>query len=217
MITKTFSLVFYRFSVEWVSPVPHSFSDIRLIALLNHTSLFEPLFTGIFPFPLLWKLATRGVVPGADITLNRPITGTLLKIMAPSVVTITRKRDITWEFFLKNIRKDSLILLAPEGRMKRPNGLDKEGKPMTVRGGIADLLGLLDSGKMLLIYSGGLHHVHAPGQWFPRFFKTIQARVEILDIAEYKKNLLALNGPSFKAAVITDLESRRDRYCPNSI
>jgi hypothetical protein len=33
-----------------------------------------------------------------------------------------------------------MVLMAPEGRMKRADGLDAHGQPMTVRGGIADIL-----------------------------------------------------------------------------
>ena len=99
--------------------------------------------------------------------------------------------------------------------MMRPGGLDADGRPMTVRGGIADILHEVSKGTMLLVYSGGLHHIQAPGELFPRPFKTIELRLEMVDIAEYRRRLLAEAGEEgFRAAVIRDLEARRNRYCP---
>jgi len=99
--------------------------------------------------------------------------------------------------------------------MMRSTGLDKEGRPMTVRGGIADILESLGRGKMLLAYSGGLHHVQIPGERFPRLWKTIRMRMEVLEIEEYRASLVEQAGSSgFKRAVIADLERRRDLYKP---
>src|SRR5581483_8303288 len=108
----------------------------------------------------------------------------------------------------------SLVIIAPEGRMKRTTGLDAEGNPMTVRGGIADVLRGIPAGDMLLAYSGGLHHLQAPGELLPRVFKRIAMRLELVDIASYREELLARNGRhGFKRAVIQDLEARRDLHC----
>src|SRR4029077_15050444 len=95
-------------------------------------------------------------------------------------------------------------------------GLDSEGKPMTVRGGIADIVETIGDGRMLLAYSGGLHHVQIPGERWPRLFKTIRLRLELLDIAEYRDQMMeAGGGPrGFKRAVVNDLERRRDLLCP---
>ena len=57
---------------------------------------------------------------------------------------------------------DSMVLILPEGRMRRRNGLDSEGRPMTARGGVADILRAIDDGQLLMAYSGGLHHVQIP-------------------------------------------------------
>jgi hypothetical protein len=98
--------------------------------------------------------------------------------------------------------------------MKRATGLDSEGNPMTVRGGIADLLRGIPEGDMLLCYSGGLHHVQHPGELLPRPFKLLQMRLELLDVAAYREGLLAEHGRhGFKLAVIRDLERRRDLQC----
>jgi hypothetical protein len=64
---------------------------------------------------------------------------------------------------------------------------------------------------MLIKYSGGLHHIHAPGQRFPRLFKRIQVRMEVVEIQEYKAALDQAEHEGFKTEVIRDLTHRRDR------
>jgi hypothetical protein len=109
----------------------------------------------------------------------------------------------------------ALVIILPEGRMKRANGLDSYGREMTVRAGIADILDVLPDGRMLMVYSGGLHHVQVPGELLPTLFKTIRVRMEMLDIATYKKQV-ELDHPdmNFRGAVVADLTRRRDEYCP---
>jgi hypothetical protein len=98
--------------------------------------------------------------------------------------------------------------------MKRANGLDADGNPMTVRGGVADLLQDIEGGRMLIAYSGGLHHVQVPSQLIPRPFKTLKMQIESWDILRYKSMLLDQGGKEhFKQSVITDLETRRAAYC----
>ena len=107
-----------------------------------------------------------------------------------------------------------MVIIMPEGRMMRRGGLDKNGKPMTVKGGIADLIQKIPSGRILMAYSGGLHHIQAPGELIPRLFKTVQLRLETIDIQQYRERLLANCGyKGFTSAVIKDLELRRDRFC----
>jgi hypothetical protein len=119
---------------------------------------------------------------------------------------------------LDRIDPDAMVVIAPEGRMKRANGLDSEGRPMTVRGGIADILQAVGSGRMLLAYSGGLHHVQIPGQFLPRPFKTIRVRLETVDIEAYCRSLKETPGSEdFKRAVRADLERRRDLYCGTEV
>jgi hypothetical protein len=105
--------------------------------------------------------------------------------------------------------------MFPEGRMKRPDGLDGDGKPMTVRGGIADVINAVGDGRMLVAYLGGLHHVQAPGQFLPRAFHRIKLTLELLDVAWYREIMLHRGGEEgFKRAVVADLQERRDRHCP---
>jgi hypothetical protein len=102
--------------------------------------------------------------------------------------------------------------------MMRKNGLDKNGQPMTVRGGIADLLEVIPKGRMLMAYSGGMHHVQAPGERIPRLFKTLRMRLQLIDIARYRRDHRRRSGgQNFKQAIVQDLESRRDRYCPTQL
>lgn len=211
---KVASRVFYRHEVAWVGEVPAKpFDRLRLLAFLNHTSLFELLYVGDAPMALLWAIASRGVIPAARKTTDRPLVGLLFKLIAHRVVPITRERDETWSGLLGAIRPDDLVVIAPEGRMMRETGLDAAGRRMSVRGGIADVLRAVRSGGMLVAYSGGLHHVQVPGRW-PRAFKTLRLRLERLDIAEYIRELGGDADPDgFRRAVKAGLERRRDLYC----
>jgi hypothetical protein len=167
------------------------------------------------PVSFLWRIARHGVVPIAQKTTVRPLIGHFYKLIAARVVSITRERDESWDKLLAHIDPDAMVALLPEGRMKRATGLDATGGRMTVRGGIADLIESIGSGRMLLAYSGGLHHVQAPGERLPRLWKTIRMRLELVDIAAYRAAMLAKAGAAgFKRAVIEDLERRRDLLCP---
>ena len=211
---KVASRVFYRHEVAWVGEVPAElWKGLRLVALLNHTSLFELLYLGDAPLTLLWAIARRGVIPAAQKTIDRPLVGLLYRLVACQVVPISRERDQTWSDLLGSIRSDGVVVMAPEGRMMRETGLDATGRQMTIRGGIADVLRALGSGGMLIAYSGGLHHVQVPGRW-PRIFRTVRLRLERVDIAAYVKTLGEGRDPdAFKRAVKDDLQRRRDLYC----
>jgi hypothetical protein len=215
LAVKGFARLFYRLDVDWVEePAGEPWGDLRVVAILNHTSLYEPLLAGGVPNGLLREIARRGVVPVAEKTLKRPLVGRFFALVAPDVVPVTRQRDASWQELVDRIGPRSLVAIAPEGRMKRVTGLDADGNPMTVRGGIADVLRGIPDGLMLLAYSGGLHHVQAPGQLLPRLFKRITMRLELVDIAAYREQQLERAGRhGFKHAVIRDLEERRDRHC----
>jgi len=209
------SKIFYRHDFAWVGDdIPDDkWSGISLVAFLNHTSLFEPVFLGGVPNRFIWRIAAHGVVPAADKTTGRPLVGLLFKFVAHHVIAITRERDQTWFQVLNKVDPHSMIIILPEGRMKRANGLDLNGNPMTARGGIADILLAMKEGRMLIAYSGGLHHVQVPGH-MPRVFKTVRMRLEDFDIAGYIAEMMAVAGPDqFKRSVMSDLDRRRDTYC----
>ena len=214
---KLLTRIFYKFDFRWVGDVPDSpwKQDYRVITFLNHTSLFEWLFVGALPLGFIWRIATRALVPAADKTIRRPIVGWFFKMLAPKVVPISRQPDQTWKAVIDQIDSESMVIILPEGRMKRANGLDKDGRPMSIRGGIADILQVVPEGKMLLAYSGGLHHIQVPGQFLPKAFKTLTMQLEAVEIPAYRE-ALATDGTndSFKAAVKADLTERRDTYCP---
>ncbi|MGZ5432925.1 MAG: 1-acyl-sn-glycerol-3-phosphate acyltransferase [Thermoanaerobaculia bacterium] len=212
---KVLSRAFYRHDFAFIGPTPPDpWADVRLVAFLNHTSLFEPVFLGSVPARFIWRLAAHGVVPAADKTTDRPLVGIVFRFVAHHVIAITRQRDDTWFQVLQKIDPKSMVVIAPEGRMKRENGLDLNGRPMSVRGGIADILSAVKEGRMLIAYSGGLHHVQVPGK-MPRIFKTVRLRVENLDIAEYIADINRRGGEEeFKKNVMKDLDWRRDRYAP---
>lgn len=213
---KVLSRLFYRVDMQWIGDPPADrWQHIRLLAVLNHTSLYEPLFTAGVPLSFLWRIARHGVLPIAQKTAVRPLVGHFYKLIAARVISITRERDESWDKVISHVDPDAMVALLPEGRMKRATGLDSAGQRMTVRGGIADILESIGAGRMLLAYSGGLHHVQAPGERFPSLWKTIRMRFELVDIASYRAALLARAGTAgFKRAVIEDLERRRDQLCP---
>jgi len=214
---KILTKAFYEHELLWIGEeVPPPWTDLRLLALLNHTSLFEWLFVGLAPNHLLRRIAHHGLVPAADVTLNRFGVGPFLKALAPEVLPITRQPDHTWDAVLQGADQEKMVVILPEGRMKRASGIDKHGRPMTVRGGIADLLRGIGEGRMLLAYSGGLHHVQVPDEGLPRLFKKMRIALEMLDIQPYLEGLGIdeLHPVAFKRAVIADLQRRRDHYCP---
>jgi hypothetical protein len=141
--------------------------------------------------------------------------GLFFRFLVRHTVTVTRQRDSTWEDVLSRIDDRALVIILPEGRMKRRTGLDSKGREMTVRSGIADILQAMPDGRILMVYSGGLHHIQAPGELLPRPFKPILCRFEMIDIAPYKLELAARYPElDFRAAVVRDLTERRDAFCP---
>ena len=173
------SRVFFSFESRWIGKQYENpwGPGVKMIAFLHHTSLFEPLILGKLPLKFFYWGCSRVIIPGADKTLQRPLVGGIYKLLFPKIVSITRQRDHTWDYFLKSASSDSLIVIAPEGRMMRKNGLDSKGKPMSVRAGIADILWHIDSGDIIFIYSGGMHHIQAPGDKFPRLFQKIKVNL----------------------------------------
>ena len=212
---KTASRLLFRVRLEFVREVDDPWAGLRVVALLNHTSLFEPVLAAVAPNRLLWQIAAHGVLPVADKTLARPIVGRFFRLIARHVVQVTRQRDESWAEVLERLHDEgALIVILPEGRMKRRTGLDLDGNPMTIRGGIADILESVPDGRLFIGYSGGLHHVHAPGDRFPRLFRRVRLGAEVLDIPAYRRELRDRHGPEgFKGAVIEDLTERRDRHC----
>jgi len=212
---KCLSHIFYRTEMRWISSASDDpWKNVKLFVFINHTSLYEVLFFSSFPFHFLWKGSSKVVIPGADKTMNRPIVGQFFKFLTPKTVSISRKRDQTWSRFLHQIDPESIVVIVPEGRMMRPNGLDLKGEPMSIRGGIADILQMVSGGEMIIGYSGGLHHIQTPGQFFPRIFKKIKINYESVLVDDYKKQFKLDDPAQFKAQVIQDLERRKKNHCP---
>jgi hypothetical protein len=216
LLIKAFANLFFRFEIKWPNDNKNiNWDEVRVIVLLNHTSLLEPLYLGFLPVKLLWRLSKKMVAPGADKTLNRPLVGFFYKVFSPGMVAITRKRDDSWKEFMESIASDSLIVIIPEGRMKRKNGLDLNGNKMTVKSGIAEVLEGLHSGKMIIAYSGGLHHVHVPGEKAYHFFKTLKMNLDLLDIADYKNMFpKPIGSEEWRKSVIADLQHRLETKVP---
>jgi 1-acyl-sn-glycerol-3-phosphate acyltransferase len=205
---------FYRRQFTWTPDRSQiQFEKARLLVLLNHTSLYEPLFLSELPTGFLWRIADRIYLPIADVTLKRPIVGRFFKIMLPRVFPITRKSDSSWQNYLDSIQSDDLVMIAAEGRMKRPNGLDKQGKKMTIRAGVADIIERLDGGMLLICHSGGLHHIQKPGQTFPRLFQPIRMHVTEIPILEYKARFEG-SARERKLAIVADFQKRLENDTP---
>ncbi len=220
MALKLATKPFYRQRWIWVGDLPaEPWGDYRLVAILNHTSLYEPLLAGGVPNKFLRRMSQHGVIPVASITTSRPIIGRFFKMLASNVVPISRERDRTWADVLSSIDPDSMVIILPEGRMKRADGLDKHGRPLNLRGGIVELLDAFGEGKLLLAYSHGLHHIQVPGQPLPKIWKTINLRLEEIDIAAYRQMILGrlsdqkLGQGAYRRAMLADLTVRRDHYC----
>lgn len=210
---KAFSKVFYTTEVKIINPSKDFWEDINVFSFLNHTSLFEPILFSSVPNQFFLDNMVRTVVPGADITLERPIVGRFYKFVFPQMVSISRKRDDTWVDFMNRVKPGSLVVIAPEGRMMREDGLDKNGNPMSIRAGIADILKKTKGGYLMLAYSGGLHHVQKPGEKFLRLFKTIKISYERIDIEEYKQKL-RWSEPDFHKRLVADLTERMRKNIP---
>lgn len=215
MAVKYATRALYDVREEWVGDVPADpWQDIRLIAVLNHTSLAEAIYLAVVPKRVLRRVARHAVLPVAEETMARTIEGWIFRTLVPNVVPITRKRDYSWTRVINQIDDpESMVTLFPEGRMMRPTGLDKTGSRMTVKPGIADVLLGLEHGRMIVAYSGGLHHVFAPGDPLPSFFKVVHVKLESIDIARYIEERKA-EGWSFASAVVRDLTRRRDLHTP---
>ncbi|RLA65569.1 MAG: hypothetical protein DRQ88_02075 [Epsilonproteobacteria bacterium] len=217
-MAKIVGRLFYKIEVNWVSkPDFDPWKNVRMYVFLNHTSLYEPLFIGAIPWRFIFEHYGNVLAPGADITLKRPLVGKFFKFSFPGMMPISRKRDDTWDNFLKYIDDKSMVAIAPEGRMKRPTGLDKTGKPMSIMGGIADILTHIKTGKMILAFSGGLHHVQIPGQTLPKLFKKIRLNYQNVDIAEFIEICEKRPEDTFKKAVQNELKQRMEKYCPPEI
>ena len=214
LAAKAFSRIFFRHQIRWIGEMPDDpWDDLRLVILLNHTSLFEWLYAGSVPNRFLWRTAKHGVIPVADKTLKRPLIGPFFRILGQHVVSITRKPDESWKQLMERIDPEGMVIILPEGRMKRETGLDLQGRPLTVRGGVADILEGLSEGRMLIAHSGGLHHVQVPGQRLPRLFKTIHLSIANLGVAEYVDELTQAAGErTLKQLMKRDLQRRKELW-----
>jgi 1-acyl-sn-glycerol-3-phosphate acyltransferase len=212
---KLASRSFWDTRVEWVGEVPRDpWQGVRLIAILHHTSLAEGVYLSAVPDRVLRRIARHGVAPIADETMARPWAGRIFRLLVAHPVPVTRRRDETWDQVLDELGDPhTLLTLCPEGRMMRPHGRDKAGEPMTIKPGVADVLRTLGGGRMILAYSGGLHHVFPPGARLPKLFEPMKLRIETIDIAEYVAAREREPVP-FVDAVIRDLTRRRDLYTP---
>ena len=210
ILVKSSSKLLYSTDYKWISSKPKDWKDISLVVILNHTSLFEFIYCSALPNNYLWEISNRLILPVADKTMKKRFYGFFFRHLAPKCITLTRKRDESWRHFINSIEHDDICIFMPEGRMKRVNGLDVQGKKMTVRTGIYDLLLKYRQNKALFVYSKGLHKILPPGKIVPNIFQRVQANLEVIELNQYLENFSQFDKPWQKIA--QDLESRRDRY-----
>ena len=116
---------------------------------------------------------------------------------------------------MESIYPDSIIIIAPEGRMKRSTGLDLEGNKMTVRSGVVEVLADLKDGQIVFAYSGGLHHVQVPGEGWPRIFKTLYMDIEVTDVTSYQHSFNEpIGSHAWRKLVLNDLQHRLETKPP---
>ena len=75
-LLKIMSHSFYRTRQRWISK-DKDWDDVKLVVLLNHTSLFEFVYASVMPFSYLKKMSKHLVFPVADITYKRKFFGNL--------------------------------------------------------------------------------------------------------------------------------------------
>ena len=174
--------------MSWIGGRPQGdpWRGIRVLCFLHHTSLFEWLFIAMAPPRFLWRVACHGVVPAAEKTTSRPIVGQFFKLVGAHVVSISRERDHTW--------REVLSRIDPGLDGRHPAGGQDEAPQRSGLEGPADDGARRHrrhprghpEGPMLVAYSGGLHHVQAPGERLPRPFRKIRMNFELLEIATYR-------------------------------
>jgi hypothetical protein len=210
-LLKIVGRLIYPSKIKWITKRPDDLNEISLILILNHTSLLEFIYCIILPFSYLWQLSKRSVFPIAEKTLKKPFYGFMLSHIAPKTISLTRKRDESWLNFLNQIKKDDICVFLPEGQMKRKTGFDKYGKKMVVKKGVYDILLKYRNKSMAIVYSGGLHHILAPEDHYPRIFKKIFVKVECLKVNDYLK--IFEQEELVIEKITQDLQRRRDLHC----
>ena len=211
-LIKIFGYILYPTKLNWISQKPKNWDDVSLILILNHTSLFEFVYSTTLPYSFINNLSKKLVLPVASKTLAKPVSGFIFSKLAPKIVSLSRKRDASWDYFLSQIdSSNDICIFMPEGQMKRSNGLDKNGNPMIVKTGVFEILNKFKSQNMVIFYSHGLHHVMAPEMKFPRIFKKISADIEYLKVKDYLDQFKDSQSPAKEIA--SDLQKRRDQYC----
>ena len=118
---RTAARFFFKLKNFWIGGEPENYAlNTRIVAILNHTSLYEPLIAGYAQYRLLWKFARHGVLPVAEKTMKRKI-GLFFRLLVRHPIVVTRQRDKTWYNVLNKVDSKAITIILPEGRMKRAN------------------------------------------------------------------------------------------------
>ncbi len=76
---KTLGHLFYTFSISYDKQHTIDWRKIKLIAFINHTSLFDLLLVCVFPYSFLWEAAERTMTPIAEKPSKGPLSVLFLK------------------------------------------------------------------------------------------------------------------------------------------
>ena len=69
LFVKALRYICYPIDIEWVGNKPRKWQKVRLIVILNHTSLLEFLYGSALPLSYLWRMAGKMTYPVAKETL----------------------------------------------------------------------------------------------------------------------------------------------------
>ena len=112
---KTVGRLLFSFNVEHQGEQRVAWSEVRLIAWLNHTSLYDVFLISVIPYRTLWRASKDCLTPIAEKTYRRPVVGFIFRNLTMSKSSVSQKRDDTWSQFLGSITHASMVALFPEG------------------------------------------------------------------------------------------------------
>ena len=73
----------------------------------------------------------------------------------------------------------------------------------------------IEEGQLAFAYSGGLHHIQAPGEGFPKLFKTLRVDIEVVEIEQYKKSFPGeIGSEEWRLTVQADFQHRLENNVP---
>lgn len=180
--------ILYRCSWTWIGKnSDRGFQDMKALFLMNHTSYADHMIFVLVPINVIYKMFWNARIAVAQHQVKN-FKG-LLQYLENNIVPLSRQRDDSWNNYLSNANAKSIFVMYPEGTRMSPEGLDKNGKKVRVKGGVADILELLPDGDIVILYLDGFYEILGAGMKFPKLFKKVRVTAEVVDIAALKHEL----------------------------